>query len=405
MKCILFIADAVRPDYLGCYGNPVVNTAAIDWLAGEGVRLDLVITAAPWTAPSIASLISGIYAYKHQIFTWDRGFAGAVRTLFHAFADHGHAVGSFVFDRDFLFSQMPFARVQGNTDQFDLVCGWVQEHAGQDFFLLIHSWATHMPYNLHHAARQEWKAAKEMFIHRLQKGGAAAVRQSQVAYRQAIEYASAYQVGRLLDLLGEQRIEDETLFIFAADHGESWGERFADKAEIKGVHHLHGRFLYDETLRVPLILRWPGRLPRAHTIHSQVRSVDLAPTLFDLAGFHLPTSLALPMDGVSLLPLLDGTNYPNRPAFSATSEHGILSKVSLRDAGYKYIYNVGEARDELYDLGLDPGERNNLAEQLPVVAQEMRARIEAELRGITTAKMTPEEEAVLLGRLEQLGYL
>jgi len=404
MKCILFIADAVRPDYLGCYGHPSIRTEAIDRLAEEGVRFEEVVSAAPWTAPSVASIVSGIYAYRHQIFTWDRGFDEAVHTLFHAFAGHGHAVGSFVFDQSYLFSQMPFARVQGNTDQFDLVCGWVRRHADRDFFLLVHSWATHMPYNVPHAERKEWKAAKELFIRRLQTGGEEAVRESQEAYRQAIEYASEHQIGRLMDVLEELGIAGHTLFIFISDHGESWGERFADRREIQGVHHLHGRFLYDETIKVPLILRWPQRLPAARVVRSQVRSVDLAPTLLDLAGLALPPSAA-PVDGRSLLPLVEGEGGRDRPAFSATSEFGRLSRVALRDGGYKYIYTVGQPEGELYDLGQDPGERVNLEGERPDLAREMRARIEAELAGIEQADLTPEEEAILMDRLEQLGYL
>jgi len=405
MKCILFISDAVRPDYLGCYGNPDINTTAVDELAAGGVRFDVAISAAPWTAPSMTSIISGIYAHRHQIFTWEREVTDTMHTLFHAFADHDHVIGSFVFDQNFLFSHMPFASVQGNTDRFDRVCDWVRQHADQDFFLLIHSWATHMPYNVHHAARKEWKAAKEIFIRRLQTDGEEGVRQSQAAYRQAIEYTSAHQITPLIDLLEKRRIKDETLFIFTSDHGESWGERFENKMDVKGIHHLHGRFLYDETLKVPLILHWPERLPDRRVVRSQVRTVDLAPTLFDLVDFQLPAPSAQSMDGASLLPLIEGTEARDRPAFSATSEHGRLSKVSLRDAGHKYIYSEGESKGELYDLGQDPGERTNLVDQLPALAHEMRTKIETELAGVTPAEMTPEEEAILLDRLTQLGYL
>lgn len=405
MKCILFIADAVRPDYLGCYGNRRIDTAAIDSLAEKGVRFDLVISAAPWTAPSTASIISGIYAHKHQIFTWDKGFAEAVTTIFHTFARHGHVVASFVFDRDFLFSQMPFANVQGNTEQYDQVCDWLQNHAHEDFLLLIHSWATHMPYNVHHAARQEWKAAKELFIRQLQTGGEEAVQASQTAYRQAIEYASRYQIGRLLEVLRVKSIADQTLLIFMSDHGESWGERFADKADIQGIHHLHGRFLYDETIRVPLIMQWPETLPAGRVISAQVRTVDLAPTLFELAGLIWPVPEAQPMDGQSLLPLIEERDGRDRPAFSATSEHGRLSKMALRMPPYKYIYSLEPAEAELYDLSQDPKEEVNLVPERPHIAQRMQAAIEAELAQSPLATPDEDEEALLLDRLQQLGYL
>ena len=86
-----------------------------------------------------------------------------------------------------------------------------------------------------------------------------------------------------------------TTFAFLSDHGESWGERFADKEEVKGVYHMHGATLFDEIVQVPLILSAPGRLEPA-VVESQVRSVDLMPTLLELAG--LP---ARETDGESLL--------------------------------------------------------------------------------------------------------
>ncbi|MFQ5576991.1 MAG: sulfatase [Anaerolineae bacterium] len=404
MKCILFIADAVRPDYLGCYGDTAANTPAIDRLAANGVRFQTVISAAPWTAPSTASIISGIYAYKHQIFTWDRGLPGAAYTLFHAFADNGHAAASFVFDRQFLFSAMPFARVQGNTGDFERALNWLAAHARQDFFLLIHSWATHMPYNVHHAARKEWKAAKTLFIHRLQTGGEEAAQESRAAYRRAIEYSDGYQIARLMDHLAKAGIADDTLFIFMADHGESWGERFADKSHIRGIHHLHGRFLYDDTLRVPLILHWPNRLPAGAVIAPQTRTVDLAPTLLELAGITPPAGAA-PMDGTSLMLLISGAQTAPRPAISATSEHGRLSKMSLRTPPHKLILTLEPEQVELYHLPSDPAETTNLAAREPEPARRLGDQLKAELASVTQRELTDEEAATLTGRLEQLGYL
>jgi N-sulfoglucosamine sulfohydrolase len=404
MKCILFVADAVRPDYLGCYGNPQVSTEAIDRLADGGVRFETAISAAPWTAPSMASIVSGIYAHKHQIFTWDRGFADSAYTLFHAFTDHQHSVGSFVFDQNYLFSTMPFASVQSNTEQFDAVLHWLRDHAQGDFLLLVHSWATHMPYNVHHSSRKDWKTAKELFIRRLQTEGEEAVIESRAIYQQAIEYCSQHQIARLIELLNELGIFEDTLFAFMSDHGESWGERFSQKAEIQGIHHLHGRFLYDETIRIPLIMHWPARLPSKGVVPTQVRSVDLAPTLFDLAGWSLPPS-SPPMDGSSLLSLIEPADAQDRPAFSATSEYGTLSKISLRLPPHKFIYTLDDEQVELYDFDRDPGESVNLVERESGLAQRMRSQIEAELRNVPAEKLTSEEEEQLLDRLQQLGYL
>ncbi len=404
MKCIIFVADAVRPDYLGCYGNPSVNTSAIDYLAHHGLRFETVISAAPWTAPATASIISGIAAYKHRIFTWSRTFSEEVYTIFHAFADHGHVVGSFVFDQNFMFSRMPFTRVQGNTEQFDEVCKWIDRHAGDDFFLYIHSWATHMPYNVHHADRKQWETAKQLYVQRLQNGNEESLSESRAAYRQAIEYSSAYQIGRLLNLLQNRSILEQTLLVFTSDHGESWGERFTDKQQLTSLHSLHGHFLFDETLKVPLILHWPGSLPASTLVTQQVRATDLAPTLLDLAGIHIPDS-AHPLDGDSLLPLMDGKNHLDRPSYSATSEYSHLSKISLRMPPYKFIYTMEPSGAELYDLLKDPQEHHNLIGQAPDIARQLQAAITTQLAALPPEVYSSDEEAAMMEQLQELGYL
>ncbi len=402
MKCILFIADAVRPDYLGCYGNADVDSAAIDALAQGGVRFGQTVTAAPWTAPSTASIISGTYAHKHQVFTWDKAMPGGAPTLFQALATSGHEVASFVFDGDYLFSAMPFANVQGNTGDFDLVCRWLSRYAQQDFFLLVHSWATHMPYQVQHSDRPNWKAAKRLFIERLQSGDQKAVQASQEAYRQAIAACSELQVQRLIDLLQEHDIFDETLFLFMSDHGESWGERFADSSEIQGIHHLHGRFLYDETILVPLIIHWPGRLPAGRFVSAQVRTVDVMPTVLALAGLEAG---GVECDGSSLLPLIEGGETGDRPAYCATSEYGRLSRICLRQPPLKYIRNLDMGTEELYDLSLDSAEaRNILATGASGVAAMSKA-VDDQLSGLDEISLSADEEQLLVQRLRDLGYL
>ena len=404
MKCILFIADAVRPDYLGCYGDTAANTPAIDYLASHGVRFETAITAAPWTAPSTASLISGLDAYRHRIFTWNQGFPEDVYTLFHAFAEHSHVVGSFVFDQDLLFNQMPFANVQGDSHRFNQVCQWLDHNADRDFFLYVHSWATHMPTHVHHADGDKWKTAKQGYIELLQTGEQAAVTASQASYRRAIEDASANQVGELINVLQDRSILDETLFIFLSDHGESWGERYQDKQKIQGLHSLHGHFLYDETLKVPLILHWPAYLPPSRLVTHQVRLVDLVPTILDLAGIPWPEFSWQP-DGASLRTLIDGRPKMDLPALSATSELGQLSRISLRTPLYKYIFTLGNRDAEMYSLKQDPGEQHNLLSQYPLIARQMQAHIDSLLTSSPHYDLAPEEKATLIDQMTKLGYL
>ena len=115
------------------------------------------------------------------------------------------------------------------------------------------------------------------------------------AYRTAVERQSEVLVASFLEELETLGLRENTVFAFLSDHGESWGERFAAKDDVKGVYHMHGATLFDEIVEVPLILSAPGGSSRASST-SQVRSVDLMPTLLELAG--LP---ARETDGESLL--------------------------------------------------------------------------------------------------------
>src|SRR4029453_8391329 len=165
------------------------------------------------------------------------------------------------------------------------------------FLLYVHNWATHMPYDIVHADRKNWLAAKQEVIAGIQSDSASALEAMRERYRKAVERQSEVLVASFLEELDALGLRESTVFAFLSDHGESWGERFAAKEDVKGVYHMHGSDLYDEIVEVPLILSAPGRMEPA-VVESQVRTVDLVPTLLDLAG--LP---ARETDGASLLPL------------------------------------------------------------------------------------------------------
>ena len=132
---------------------------------------------------------------------------------------------------------------------------------------------------------------------------------------------------------------------FLSDHGESWGERFLDKGEVAGVYHMHGATLHDEIVRVPLDPR--GARARAGVVTEQVRSVDLVPTLLELAG--LP---ARETDGESLLQV-EG----DRPAVIAGTDKGALSQLAVRQPPWKLILEIETGEEQAYHLATDPRER------------------------------------------------
>ncbi|MFO7571110.1 MAG: sulfatase [Gaiellaceae bacterium] len=396
MNVLVYVSDALRVDHLGCYGARFTNTRTIDDFAAGGVRFDQAISAAPWTAPSTTSLVTGLYAHHHGYLHWDAELDPTVETVFRAFSAHGYDVGSFVFDRNYLFKDLPEANVLGTSDTLDGAIEWLRARGERPFFLYFHSWATHMPYDILHAERQDWLSAKQEVIDGIQSDSASALEAMRESYRQAVERQSEGLFASLLGELDALGLRDDTVLAFTSDHGESWGERFADKGGVQGVYHMHGATLYDEIVQLPLILSAPGRLEPA-VVESQVRSVDLAPTLLDLAGLPAPE-----VDGVSLVPLAEGREEGDRAAVIAGTDRGALTKLAVRMPPWKLILDVESGEEEAYRLDLDPRERESRPEDVP---PELRSLVFQELESAERRELTAEEEARVVKRLSDLGYL
>src|SRR5918996_4848058 len=391
VNVLVYVSDALRIDHLGCYGARFLNTRTVDEFAAGGVRFDQAISAAPWTAPSTTSLVTGLYAHHHGYLHWDAELDPTIETVFRAFSAHGYEVASFVFDRNYLFKDLPEANVGGTSESLDGVVEWLRENRDGPFFLYVHSWATHMPYDILHSERQDWLAAKQEVIDGIQSDSASALEAMRERYRQAVERQSEVLFASLLEELEALGLREETVLVFTSDHGESWGERFAAKGDVKGVYHMHGATLYDEIVHLPLILSAPGRLEPA-VVSSQVRSVDLVPTLLELAG--LP---GRETDGVSLLDV-DG----DRPAVIAGTDMGALTKLAVRMPPWKLILHVESGEEEAYHLETDPRERVSRPTDVP---PDLRALVFSELESAERRELTEEEEATVAKRLSDLGYL
>jgi arylsulfatase A-like enzyme len=391
VNVLVYVSDALRVDHLGCYGARFLNTRTVDELAAGGVRFDQAISAAPWTAPSTISLVTGVYAHHHGYLHWDAPLDPAIETMFRAFAAHGYEVGSYVFDKNYLFKDLPEANVLGTSETLDAAVEWLRANREKPFLLYFHSWATHMPYGILHSERTDWLAAKQEVIDGIQSDSASALEALREAYRQAVERQSETVFASLLEELDALGLRESTVLVFTSDHGESWGERFVAKDGVKGVYHMHGATVYDEIVQLPLILSAPGRLEPG-AVSEQVRSVDLVPTLLELAG--LP---ARETDGESLLHL-EG----DRPAVIAGTDMGALTKLAVRMPPWKLILHVESGEEEAYNLELDPRERESRPADVPPGLRDLLFR---ELESAERRELTEEEEATVAKRLSDLGYL
>jgi N-sulfoglucosamine sulfohydrolase len=391
MNLVVYVSDALRVDHLGCYGARFLNTKTIDELAAGGVRFDQAISAAPWTAPSMTSMVTGLYAHRHGYLHWDAELDPTTETLFRALTAHGYDVGTFVFDRNYLFKEMPEANVLGTSETLDGAIAWLRERRDRPFLLFFHNWATHMPYGILHSERTDWLSAKSEVIEGIQGDSASALEATRELYRKAVERQSEQLVASMLEELESLGLRESTVFAFLSDHGESWGERFAAKDEVKGVYHMHGATLYDEIVQVPLILSAPGRLEPG-VVREQVRSVDLMPTLLELAGVP-----AREIDGESLLHI-----DRDRPAVIAGTDMGALTKLAVRQPPWKLILHVESGEEEAYHLDTDPRELSSRPADVP---PDLRALVFSELESTERRELTEEEEATVAKRLADLGYL
>jgi len=214
-------------------------------------------------------------------------------------------------------------------------------------------------------------------------------------YALEVEYVDR-QIGRLLDRMRERGLLDDTLIVFASDHGEGLGDH-------KNIGHISQ--LYDSLLRVPLIMSQPGRLPEGLKVEQPVSLVDVLPTITDLLDLPNPAAVS----GVSLLPLIKGAKGDPPPIFCATFRPESYSdRMAVVARGYKFIHSLTDDGDweELYDLEADPGELVDLAPSAPPILDELRSFLRTRLRSSAMAEVNEaelsEEE---IERLRALGYI
>ena len=387
---ILITLDTVRADRLGAYGYRSASTPNLDRLAGEGVRFDDATVHAPLTAPSHASLLTGMY--PHRVGVRDNGAAplpDGVTTIAEVLRAGGFRtgafIGSFVLDRAYGFAQgfetfdADFGRYDSGLQQqaqrrageiVDAALAWLERiPASERVFLWVHLYDAHTPYTP--PAQYRGRFAKSLY-------------DGEIAYVDT-------SIGRLLNTLRRTGRYEQAVVTAIADHGESLGEH--GEAE-------HGFFVYDAVLRVPWILRAPGVAPTV--VREQTRAVDLVPTVLELLNVRVPAGL----DGESLVRVIGGTPRPAVPVSYAESlfprlHFGWSELRAVRDGEWKFI----EApRPELYALKTDPREGQNFALERERLVGGLRAevaRIQKQVRETPTA----QPDAATLERLRSLGYV
>jgi arylsulfatase A-like enzyme len=292
-------------------------------------------------------------------------------------------------------------RVEGT----DAIRAWLRVHKGQRFFVWIHFFKPHAPYypsarsdGLLQAERlQDHRALAEFWpeqeCRRRHVARAPEDLRIRMGFYDETIRDSDFLVGEVVEELRRSGVAEKTLVALTSDHGEEFFEH-------EGCDH--GFSLYDELLHVPLVLWHPGVVPAGLSLASQVRTLDVAPTILELLEIERPQAFV----GESLAKHLRG-NDVDLPAFGGFLIDG-EDAVSLRDDGFKYVHRPSRSADELYDLRADPGEITNLVkEKFHPRLRELRERTKRWLEEDASAQ--PARELRLddaqRARLRALGYL
>lgn len=382
---LLITIDTLRADALSSLGG-AAPTPNLDRLAAEGVLFGQAQTAVPLTGPSHATILSGRFPYRHGIRDNGQSLPSDQPGLAAWLRAAGYRTGGFVsgfplhrqfgFDHGFDHYDDTFAGADGNPfalrerraeDTVHAAQQWIAANDASPWFAWVHLFDPHTPYTAPDAFKQEGPF-----------GG----------YYAEIAYTDHW-IGELVRAVRQRH--PDAIVVVTSDHGEGLGDH---------GEYDHGLMLYQSTLRVPLIVSAPGRLP-PQRLDTPVRTADIAPTLLDLAGAPAQPEL----DGIDLTPDLRRGAAPSPPpayseSYFAAVTYGWAPLKAMRDATTK---RIDGARAETFDLAADPHEQSPLAD-----AAARGARLESLLATVPeppppAAGDAPSAAAV--ARLRSLGYL
>jgi choline-sulfatase len=380
LNLLIVTIDTLRADRVGAYGYKAGRTPNIDALAAKGARFTHAYSSAPITLTSHATLMTGRYppghGARHNGMRLDASTPTIADTLARAGFNTAAFVGAFPLDHRFGLDKgfrvygdrMPrspqgrLASERPGRQVVDEAISWLNANRGSRFFLWVHLFEPHAPY-----------------------GDPSDQRPVQVRYDDEVSEADR-QTGRVIDALGP--MSASTLIVVASDHGEAFGEH----GEIS-----HSIFVYDTTLRVPLVIAGP-EIP-ARTIDASVGLVDVPPTLLALLGIG-----GFDADGLDLSPALDGRPLRARDlyaeSFAPLLDFGWSPLRSIRSEGFKYI----EApKPELYRVESDAAENENVVQREPQRAASLSERAQRISPASLTSTPTADPEAA--ARLQSLGYV
>lgn len=394
---MLVTLDTTRADHIGCYGASGASTPVIDGLAAQGARFESAFTLVPITLPSHATILTGLPPALHGVHdnVLDR-LPDGIPTLSEILKERGYETGAFIgaavlagryglargfdrYDDDLIGTMKEVATLSFVERRAEHVTrsalAWLAERSPERPFLL---WAHYFD---PHGDYVPPPPFAEKFRERPYDG--------EIAYVD-------HWLGELLAEVARRAGTRPVLTIVVADHGEGLGEH---------GEQAHGIFIYDSTMRVPLVIHFPGRVAPGVVVPDLVGTQEILPTALDLIGIPVPRSV----EAESMVPLLRGQRARREPLFLETmlpkNLIGWTAIEGLRTAELKYVESPNP---ELYDLERDPRETANAARERAAEAEDLGKRLSAYRaaaagRGSESSRPAEIDEATRQ-RLAALGY-
>jgi len=393
LNVLLLTIDTLRADRVG-YSGFNIDTPHLDSLAFGGARFMNAVCQVPLTLPSHASILTGTNPPFHGIKNNGPYYLDEkITTLAEIMKNKGYFtaafVGAFPVDSQFGLDQgfdiyddhyntpeylKPHGPQRLAEEVFKSAAHWVKKNHDEKFFIWIHYYDPHDPYLPPPPFDKKYPDQP---------------------YEGEIAYTDVY-VGELIALIKEKNIFHKTLMVIVGDHGE-------DLFEHKEPGH--GIFLYDTTLKVPLIFHCPVSIPAAIEINNQVRTVDILPTILEIVKIDIPRF----NQGQSLIPLMQGERIKEAEESYAETYFPLISNgwselKAIRTDEWKYIQ---APKPELYDLKDDSRELNNLFTANNKIALNLKKRLiklekETALSQKSSVKELTQEDQE---KLRALGYI
>ncbi|MBI3181574.1 MAG: sulfatase [Myxococcales bacterium] len=432
---VWIVIDALRPDHLGTYGYHRPTTPHLDELAKESFVFLHAYANAPWTRPSTASMLTGLFPSQHRTQTDKSRLPAEVRTIAEDLRTMGYATAAVVangngssiagLDRGFEHYVDPanhFKKLPAAEEVYAQALQWLGSRPkGRPFFLFVFVVDPHDPYRAPPEYEKRWlgegaKPLRRTAHWEYQNDYPEPERRAMLSlYDAAIRYTDD-QTGKFLAELEKLGLGESTSLLVTADHGDGFGEH---------GYYLHGHHHYDEIIRVPLLIRTPAWQGAGHVFHL-VQAVDLLPTLVTAAGGRPRPGLG----GRDIGAMLAEPADPARVALSEYNAFGIR-RSALVSLKYRVILQLPADREaflaripklellpsvsfdsevlHVYDRQADPAERRNLApDRLPPATSALVSELRRHMQSGGAPSEAAAEETVPAGireNLRSLGYV